>query len=182
MQISFALKFVATGALLTLATASFAHVSLSESSAPAGSTYRATLRVGHGCGESPTTAFKVLLPEGFKGAKPMPKAGWRLSVQRAPLAQPYDNHGKRVTDDVSEITWTALSPDAWLPNDQYDEFVLRGGLPNTAGPLWFKVLQSCEQGVNAWTEVPVSGTSTQDLTSPAVLLNVMPPAPALHQH
>lgn len=168
--------------MLALATASFAHVSLSESSAPAGSTYRATLRVGHGCGDSPTTEINVLLPAGFKGAKPMPKPGWRLSVQRAPLAQPYDNHGKLVTDDVSEITWSATSPDAWLPDGHYDEFVLRGGLPSAAGPLWFKVMQRCEQGQNAWVEVPASGTATKDLKSPAALLNVVAPQPATHQH
>lgn len=181
-MIQFATKSIAACALLTLAGASFAHVTLSESSAPAGSTYRATLRVGHGCGVSPTTEIKVLLPTGFKGAKPMPKAGWRLSVQRAALAQPYDNHGTLVTEDVSEITWTAATPDAWLPDGHYDEFVLRGGLPAAAGPLWFKVMQRCEQGVNAWVEVPASGTTTKDLTLPAALLNVVAPQPATHQH
>lgn len=182
MTISFAAKAIAACALLTLASAAFSHVSLSEPSAPAGSTYRAALRVGHGCGESPTTAIQVILPPGFQGAKPMPKAGWRLSIKTAKLDQPYDRYGKRVTEDVSEITWTAVSPEYWLPNAHYDEFVLRGGLPGTLGPLWFKVLQTCEKGVNDWSEVPASGTLIQGLKTPAALLEVLEAAPKAHQH
>ena len=39
----------------------------------------------------------------------MPKAGWQLAIKAARLAKPYDSHGKIVTDDVSEITWTATA-------------------------------------------------------------------------
>jgi hypothetical protein len=60
--------------------------------------------------------------------------------------------------------------------------VLRGKLPESAGPLWFKVLQTCDSGSNDWSDVPASGTSTQGLKFPAVLLEIQPAAPVQHHH
>ena len=133
MTIQFAIKLMVAYALFTLATASFSHVVLVEPAALASTSYRATLSVGHGCAGSPITALRVTLPAGFRGAKPMPKAGWQLVIKTARLAKPYDSHGKTVTDDVSEITWTATAKAHWLPDAHYDEFVLRGGLSAAAG-------------------------------------------------
>jgi periplasmic copper chaperone A len=173
-------KLIAACALFYWATAGLAHVTLEQGSAEVSSYTKATLRVGHGCEGLPTVVLRVQIPEGFQGAKPMPKPGWTLDVQRTKLATPYDNHGSTVTEDVSDITWTANSREMYLPDDQYDEFILRGKTPATTGPLWFKVTQLCKDGDktgrNPWTEVPASGTSTKDLKFPAALLNVTAPA------
>ncbi len=150
-----------------------AHVVLQDPAAAAGSSYRATLRVGHGCGSEATTALRVLIPAGFNGAQPMPKPGWTLSTQTGPLAQPYSLHGKTFTEGVQAITWTANSPQDALPSAYYDEFVLRGTTPKRPGPLWFKVLQQCATGRLDWSEIPASGTSTHGLESPAALLEVL---------
>lgn len=161
---------------------SFAHIVLAEPAALANTSYRAALRVGHGCEGASTSAIRVTMPAGFRGAKPMPKAGWILSVKFAKLDQPYDNHGKPVTEDVREISWTAASRDSWLPDAYYDEFVLRG-LPVQAGPIWFRVLQTCDQVSTNWAEVPASGISTDKLKNPAALLEVIPSEQAGgHQH
>jgi periplasmic copper chaperone A len=168
--------------LSVFASSSFSHVVLSDQAALANTAYRATLLVGHGCEGSPTTALKVTIPAGFRGAKPMPKAGWVLSTTLGKLTKPYDNHGKRVAEDVTEITWTAAGKDNWLPEAWYDEFVLRGSLSGEAGPMWFKVLQTCEKGHIDWAEVPVTGSSTQGLKSPAALLEVIESSQTGHQH
>ncbi len=167
-----------------------AHVTLEQPSVEAGTYYKATLRVGHGCEGLPTAVLRVQVPEGFQGAKPMPKPGWTLAVLHTKLAKPYDNHGKPVTEDTSEITWTANSADQYLADTHYDEFALRGKSPITAGPLWFKVTQLCKDGDktgrNAWDEVPATGTSTQGLKFPAALLRVVAPPSAdpaaMHKH
>jgi copper(I)-binding protein/uncharacterized protein YcnI len=151
----------------------FAHVVLESSSAPAGSTYKAVFQVGHGCQGSATQAITVQIPAGFQGARPFPKAGWTLAIKTARLAKPYDSHGKQVTEDVSQISWTAASKEAVLQDAWFDEFVLRGKLPENAGALWFKVLQTCENGSADWSEVPASGNSTKGLKSPAALLEVL---------
>jgi uncharacterized protein YcnI len=65
-------------------------------------------------------------------------------------------------------------------DSQFDEFSFMGRLPDQAGPLWVKVLQTCESGQNDWSDIPPHGTNTRGLKSPAALLDVQP-APA-HQH
>lgn len=168
--------------LLFAAAGAAAHVVLEEPVALAGSSYRAAFRIGHGCAGRPTTGLTVYLPAGVRGAKPMPKAGWTLSTRRAPLAQPYESHGKTVREDVVEVRWTVNDPAQALADDWYDEFVLRATLPQQAGALWFRVLQTCASGQLDWAEVPAQGTSTRGLKAPAALLEVLPAAAAGHTH
>ena len=155
------------------ATASFAHIVLQDGAAAAGASYRAAFRVGHGCEGSATTGVTVTIPAGFNGAQPMPKPGWTVTTKIGKLAEPYKSHGKTFTDGVLEISWTAKDAQSALPDAFYDEFVMRGTTPTKPGPLWFKVVQTCEKGSNAWVEVPASGTSTKGLKGPAALLEVL---------
>jgi periplasmic copper chaperone A len=182
MKTTIAIKLIALNVLLTGTAATFAHAALDQPAALAGTGYTAALRIGHGCQGSPTTAVKVFIPAGFRGAKPQTKPGWTLATRIDKLAKPYDSHGRTITEDVTEITWTAASKDSWLPAAHYDEFNLRGTLPEQEGAMWFRVLQTCEKGAWDWAEVPASGTSTQGLKSPAVLLDILPGAQAGHQH
>ena len=153
-----------------------AHVSLEEREAAAGAPYKAVLRIAHGCEGTATHTVRVRVPAGFRGAKPMPKPGWTLELRREALAQPYESHGRTVTEDVVEVTWRAQTREVWLADAHYDEFVLRGQAPLTPGPAWFRVLQLCEKGQWDWHETPASGTATQGQKSPAVLLEVRPVA------
>jgi len=175
------MKHIITLALSCLTAAAQAHVVLAEPVALANTSYRAAFRVGHGCNGQATTGIRVTLPAGFQGAKPMPKAGWTLTTRLEKLAQSYNSHGKTITDDVVEVTWTAQSAEHALPDAWYDEFVLRGQLAVQGGPLWFKVLQTCDQGATDWAEVPASGNITKGLKAPAALLDVIP-SNAVHQH
>lgn len=179
------LKTLTHGAVATLACVSLqaqAHIVLAEPQAVAGSYYKATLRVGHGCNGSATRSLTVQVPAGFQGAKPQPKVGWALTTRRAKLASPYRSHGQTVTEDVVELRWTAASPEAALPDAQFDEFAFMGRLPDLAGPLWIQMLQTCETGQNDWSEIPVHGTSTRGLKLPAALLDVQAAPKHDHHH
>jgi len=164
-------KLIAACACIHWPIASFSHIVLENKSATAGSTYKAVFQVGHGCGSSPTTAIAVQIPPGFQAVKPYAKAGWTITMQ--------GNTG---------VTWTAASKETALPSAYFDEFILRGKLPEASGSMWFKVLQTCENASNDWAEVPVTGVSTKGLKSPAALLEVTAPAapvaaiPAEHKH
>lgn len=166
-------------ALLTLAAAASAHVVLEQREAEAGSAYKAVLKVGHGCDGSATTALSVILPPGFRGAKPTPKAGWTLSLRMEKLARPYESHGRPVTEGLAEVTWTANSEADFLQDAWYDEFVVRGILPEQPGELWFKLRQRCVKGEIAWDEVPAAGGTTQGLKTPAARLLLVKPALAV---
>jgi len=161
--------------------ASHAHIVLTDQVAMAGSFYKATLRVGHGCGDEPTTAIIVKIPVGFEGAKPSPKFGWNITIKKEPLSKPFKSHGKTITEDVVEIKWEASSKDFYLPNEQFDEFSFLTRLPTKSGPYWISVRQECTKGVNDWAEVPSSGTSTKGLKSPVALLELLP-SQVNHQH
>ncbi len=175
--------FITTAALCALAGAAQGHVSLDQPEALAGSSYRAVFKIGHGCeGGAATKEIVITLPEGLRGAKPAPKAGWTLTTKRRPLKTPYDSHGKPVTDELAEVRWVAQGEGNFLQDDWYDEFLLRASLPAQAGELWFKVRQVCTQGEWNWAEIPAADQPAP--RAPAVKLIVKPAAtaPAGHSH
>ena len=158
--------------LAALALPASAHVTLETQQAVAGSTYKAVLRVPHGCDGSASTAIKVKIPDGMIGVKPMPKAGWQLQTQVGKLATPIsDGHGGQITEGVVEVSWSGGK----LLDSNYDEFVFRGTLPAKAGEMaWFPVVQECEKGVDRWIEIPAAGKSSDDYKTPAPGVKLMP--------
>jgi uncharacterized protein YcnI len=169
--------------LLAFASAAQAHVALEYQVAPADSAYKATFKVAHGCGEAPTRQVIAIVPAGVTGARPMPKPGWSIEIQRGKLAEPVTSHGRTITEDVTRITWTARTAADMLASDQYDEFVLVGQLPDRAGPLYWPLSQVCEPGRLDWVEVPKAGQSAAELKSPAAVLELLPAAGvAGHRH
>ncbi|WP_457424044.1 YcnI family copper-binding membrane protein [Roseateles sp. P5_E7] len=170
-------------AALTLfaAASAQAHIALEQPEAPAGSSYRAVFKVGHGCeGGAATKEIVVTLPEGLLGAKPMPKPGWTLTTKRRALKTPYDSHGKPVIDELAEARWVANGEANYLLDAWYDEFVLRASLPAEPGEVWFQVRQVCTQGEWNWAEVP--STATPKPRAPAVQLKVVPARAESHVH
>ena len=116
-------KLTLAGAVCGLSAGSaFAHATLEQGEAALGPTYKAVFRVPHGCEGKPTIVVRVQIPEGVIAVKPMPKAGWKLEKVRGAYAKSYDYHGTPTTEGVKEIVWSGGS----LPDDEYDEFVLRG--------------------------------------------------------
>jgi uncharacterized protein YcnI len=155
-------------AVLTLATGTAsAHVTLETGQAPAGSSYKAVFRVPHGCDGKPTIAVRVKIPEGFIGAKPMPKPGWTLDKVKGKYAKAYKLFGADVMEGLTEVSWSGGS----LPDDEYDEFVLRGTFAGdlSAGTvIYFPVVQECPDGAaERWIEMPAAGQSADDLEKPA---------------
>jgi periplasmic copper chaperone A len=160
-----------------------AHVVLAEPEARPNAYYVGDFRVSHGCGESPTVAFRVEIPDGINTARPQPKPGWQIEIERAPLLAPVRTEYGEITERVSAVTWRGL-----LPTDQFDQFALLMKLPDRAGPIHFRALQTCEQGGRAWVEIPSSGQDSHDLENPAPVLMVRRPqaapaaAPATDPH
>ena len=149
-----------------------AHAGISPSEAANGSTVRAVITIPHGCDGFATDTVAVELPDGFVNAQPMVKPGWQIATETGPYARPYDDHGAPVTEGVLRITWSGGS----VPDDQFDEFVVRGALQGFEAetPLAFKVTQHCGEEAIAWEEIAEAGTDPHSLEHPAPVITVKP--------
>jgi len=165
-----AISFVA---LAGLAGSAAAHVTLEQEKAAANSTYKAVLRVGHGCEGAATNVLRVQIPEGLIVAKPMPKPGWQVELKEGDYAKSYDYYGTPVTKGVKEIAWTGGN----LPDNFYDEFVFRVRVtkfePGTR--IYLPVVQECGTAAERWIEIPEAGKSEDDYEYPAPGFTVTAP-------
>jgi uncharacterized protein YcnI/copper(I)-binding protein len=167
--------------LALLATSAQAHVSLEKDEAQIGKSYKAVLKVPHGCDGEPTVAVTLDVPEGYIGVKPMPKAGWKTETKRGDYAANYAfYHGAVLKDGVTSVTWSGGE----LPDDFYDEFVVNGFVARELkpGPLYFKVLQKCAKGEMSWSEIPAEGVDPHSLKSPAASLTLVAATAEGHDH
>lgn len=147
-----------------------AHVTFETAEVRADATVKFVARVPHGCSGEATHTVQIDLPAGLLDAKPMPKAGWTLTTQRAPFERAYKLYGKDVTEGVRRITWSSGS----LEDGHYDEFVFRarvdGSLAGTT--LTIPVTQLCATGQAAWVERPAAGQDAHALKFPAPTVRV----------
>lgn len=157
--------------VLAFSAAATAHATLETSQAVAGSYYKAVVRIGHGCEGKPTLKVRVKIPNGVSAVKVMPKAGWTLDIVKGPLATPLDDgHGGKITEGVTEVVWSGSLDDA-----HYDEFVLRGKLPDAPNTtLWWPVVQECNGAAHRWIEIPAAGQDPHSLKEPAPGLKLTP--------
>jgi len=162
----------AVALIVLLPATAMAHITFDSREASVGSTWKAVLRVPHGCDGQPTLKVRVKVPEGMFAVKPMPKPGWEVETVTGKYQGGYDNHGTVLTEGVTEIVWTGK-----LLDEHYDEFVFRGSLADSlpAGEmLYFPVVQECEGGAERWIELPAAGGDAHELAFPAPGIKLLP--------
>jgi periplasmic copper chaperone A len=142
------------GALVLGAAPAGAHVDVDPGTVRSGEAVTLSLRVQHGCGESPTNEMVVAAPTGVTDLAPVAKEGWTTSV--AP----------------DRVTFRAAAP----PATPGGSFAVRFTVPGTAGRLYVPVVQRCVQGEHAWIEIPEAGGSEPQ--SPAPFVEVAAGAPS----
>lgn len=162
--------FLAVGCLT--AEPAVSHVTLEAREARAGTTYKAVLKVPHGCDGAATLKVRALIPDGVIAVKPMPKPGWQVETVKAPYGRAYAYfHGQQLSDGVKEIVWSGGK----LADDHYDEFVfssfIAGEMP--AGRIYFPVTQTCESGEARWADIPAAGQDAHNLKAPAPALTIL---------
>ncbi len=155
---------IAAGSFLLSTNFVFAHATLETITASPGSAYKGVVRIGHGCNGTATITVRVKIPEGVTGVKPQPKPGWMVSTTKGNYAATHQLYGKPVSEGVQEIIWSGGK----LLDEHYDEFLFRGNISATASsPLYFPVVQVCENGRHDWVEIPAVGQDAHQLKSPA---------------
>ncbi|RAK67207.1 YcnI family protein [Phenylobacterium kunshanense] len=147
------------------AGATQAHVSIQPTTAAPGAYQVLRFGVGHGCSGDATTAVTIRIPPGTLAARPQPKPGWTLEVDRE-------------GDVVRAIRWRG-GP---LPADQFEEFVMLVHLPERAGPLAFPALQTCGARDTLWGEPTPPGGPRPRQPAPVVTLIPAPPPEGGHDH
>lgn len=170
-----ALTITAAALLLVAAPAAHAHVSVTTDHAAAGSSAVLTFSVPHGCGDSPTTALAIQIPEEITSVTPTVNPSWSVATTQEDLDEPQtDSHGNDVDARIAEVTYTAHDP---LPPELRDTVELSVALPDDAAgtTLYFPTLQRCQEGEAAWVQIAAEGQDPHDLERPAPAVTVAAP-------
>lgn len=178
---AFLASSIAFGAITLAAASALAHVTLEVREASAGTSYKAVLKVPHGCDGTATLKVRAQIPEGVIGVKPMPKPGWQVETVKGKYEKTYPYyHGQQLTEGVKEIVWSGGK----LPDEHYDEFVFAGFLARDIkpGPLYIPVTQECEKGEARWAEIPAPGQDAHALKAPAPAVIILAQHGGGHGH
>lgn len=147
----------AAGLVALGSTSAMAHVTITPSTTAAGATAELRVEIPHGCVGSATTAISIRMPEGVADVTTSGTDRW--SVDRA----------------AGGLAWTTDEP---LPDGEHDEVEFSVRLPDEVGAeLVFPVVQQCEDGEAAWTEVAEHEEGHDALERPAPVLVVTPGEP-----
>ncbi|GAA4736041.1 hypothetical protein GCM10023216_31450 [Isoptericola chiayiensis] len=156
----------AAGLVAALPTSALAHVTVTPSTSGAGETAVLRVQIPHGCDGSATTAITIRIPDGVTDVDAAGTQRWTV-----------EQTGESLTYATDEPLPDAVTAEV--------EFTVR--LPDEEGAtLVFPVVQECEQGEVAWTEVAEPGQDHDSLDKPAPVVVVTAadgdPADAEHDH
>jgi uncharacterized protein YcnI len=173
MRISARLCALAAAAgigLMAAAAPSFAHVSVQpEGTAAKGGYATVNVKVPNERDNASTTKVEMSLPteHPLSSVMPQPVPGWEAEVTKSPLDEPLEVHGKKITEAVSKVTWTATGKG--IEPGYFQKFPLSlGQLPEDADQLVLKSVQTySNKEVVRWIDVPEEG---QEAEHPAPVL------------
>ena len=154
-------------AALALPGAAQAHVTLQPEEAPAGGFARLDVRVPNEEDDAGTTKVAVQMPPGFYFVSYEPKPGWNIKVTKRKLANPVEEHGEKITEEVAEVTITGDGKTGIIKPGQFEDFGLSLGVPEgkAGSKLTFKATQTYENGkVVRWIGAPDSEKPAPQVT------------------
>jgi periplasmic copper chaperone A len=143
-------------AVLALAPAAGAHVTLQPEEAPAGGFTRLDVRVPNERDNADTTKVVVQLPPGFLSVSYEPVPGWDIKIGKRKLDKPVEQFGEQVTEEVGRITFTGGGEAGVIRPGEFQDFGLSVAVPDKpGGTLTFKSLQTYSNGeVVRWIGPP----------------------------
>ncbi|MBN0043223.1 YcnI family protein [Streptomyces actuosus] len=165
---------LAATAVLALSSPALAHVSVRpEGTAAKGGYAVVDFKVPNERDNASTTKLEVTFPTDHPLASVMPEPidGWKIDVTRSLLAEPLEMHGKKITEAVSKVTWTATGQG--IASGFFQKFPLSvGTLPEDADQLVFKAVQTySNKEVVRWIEVPQEGQDEPEHPAPVLTLS-----------
>jgi periplasmic copper chaperone A len=156
------------------AVAASAHVTISPDGATQGGYTRVAFRVPNESDTLSTTKLQVNLPtdQPLASVLVLPVPGWTTRVTTTKLATPITtDDGDKVTEAISQITWTATSPATAIKPGQFQEFPLSIGPLPKANSMVFKALQTYSDGSNVrWIDLSQPGQAEPEHPAPVLKL------------
>ena len=162
----------ALSAVLIVASAASAHVSVQPGSAAKGSFSIFSFSVPNEKDDANTVKLEVTFPTktpiASVSVKPMP--GWTITTEKTKLAKPVTTDDGDVTEAVSKVTWTATA--GGLQPGEFDLFTVSAGpLPTNAKQLAFPTLQTYSDGeIVRWIQTTAKGAPEPDFPVPTLTL------------
>ncbi|MGW1953521.1 YcnI family copper-binding membrane protein [Streptomyces sp. NPDC001920] len=165
---------LAGSAVLALSVPAFAHVSVQpEGTAAKGGYAVVDFKVPNERDNASTTKLEVTFPTDHPLASvmPQPVPGWKADVTKDTLDKPLEMHGKKITEAVTKVTWTADGKG--IEPGFFQKFpVSVGTLPEDTDQLVFKAIQTySNKEVVRWIEVPQEGQEEPDNPAPVLELS-----------
>ena len=166
-------------ALVLLPGVAAADVTVAASRAESGARdVTITFRVTNDDPAVPTTRLEVFLPTArpLLGVTPTAPTGWAARVATAPPASPLTVDGEPVPQIATAVTWEGGT----LAGDGYAVFPIDvGRLPDGAGPLRFRVVQTSADGTTVeWSDLVPYGAPAPAHPALVVPYSDTPPAPS----
>ncbi|AJP02904.1 membrane protein [Streptomyces cyaneogriseus subsp. noncyanogenus] len=165
---------VAGTAVLALSAPAFAHVTVQpEGEAAKGGYAVVNFKVPNERDNASTTKVEVSFPgeHPLASVMPQPVQGWDIKVTKSTLDKPIDSHGRKITEAVSKVTWTA-DGDGIEPGFFQKFPVSVGALPEDTDQLVFKAVQTySNKEVVRWIEVPQEGQEEPESPAPVLELS-----------
>ncbi|MBY8865658.1 MULTISPECIES: YcnI family copper-binding membrane protein [Streptomyces] len=160
-------------AVLAVSVPAFAHVTVQPEGAAAKGGYAVVdFKVPNERDNASTTKLEVNFPADHPLASVMPQPidGWKIQVTKSALAKPLEMHGKKITEAVTKVTWTADGKG--IEPGYFQKFpVSLGALPEDTDQLVFKALQTySNKEVVRWIEVQQKGQEEPDNPAPTLQL------------
>ncbi|MEU0160056.1 YcnI family protein [Streptomyces sp. NPDC006261] len=163
---------VAASSVLLLAGPAAAHVTVQPQGEAAKGGY-ATLnfKVPNERDQASTVKLEVNFPADHPLSSVTPEAvpGWKIAITKGKLDKPLEVHGRKITEAVTKVTWTADGSE--IAPGYFQQFpVSVGRLPEDADQLVFKAVQTYDnKEVVRWIEEPKGG---EEPDSPAPVLKL----------
>lgn len=161
--------------VLGIVPAAFAHVTVNPDTATQGGYAALTFRVPNETDSASTTKVQVFFPQAhpLASASVKPHPGWSYQVKTAKLTPPVKTSSGTISRAVSQIVWTADSPDSAIKPGEFDEFEISVGPLPTVKSLTFKALQTYSDGqVVRWIQEGAPGGAEPE--HPAPVLSLVP--------
>ena len=123
-----------------------------------------------GCGASPTIGLRVQLPTEIQSAQPLPNPGWQVDVLQDAVTRPLQPADLALAARVKEVVWRG----GMLPDRESGAFSIRLQLPARTGPLYFPVVQYCQDSEVRWIGVPRAARRAAEVQFPAPSVTLVP--------